>query len=170
MSISWTTWWLSWPIRTWRRCWRTSAREPARKTPLSISMRPSWRPMIPRPGSGGGSTTHRSRWCSISSSPWTTSLRPASAWRAGWPILRMWWSTTGRRPSWTSRAARTEASCYRRWQEERPKVLILDPACGTGTFLYAVMDFIRAEFMKRGDAGLWSAYVRDHLLPRLIRL
>lgn len=52
-------------------------------------------------------------------------------------------------------------------QEARPKVLILDPACGTGTFLYAVMDFIRAEFMKRGDAGLWSAYVRDHLLPRL---
>jgi predicted helicase len=51
--------------------------------------------------------------------------------------------------------------------EERPKVLILDPACGTGTFLYAVMDFIREEFMKRGDAGLWSAYVRDHLLPRL---
>ena len=29
------------------------------------------------------------------------------------------------------------------------------------------MDFIRDEFMKRGDAGLWSAYVRDHLLPRL---
>jgi type I restriction-modification system DNA methylase subunit len=28
-------------------------------------------------------------------------------------------------------------------QEARPKVLILDPACGTGTFLYAVMDFIR---------------------------
>ena len=55
----------------------------------------------------------------------------------------------------------------RRVGEERPKVLILDPACGTGTFLYAVMDFIRAEFMKRGDAGLWSAYVRDHLLPRL---
>jgi len=51
--------------------------------------------------------------------------------------------------------------------EERPKVLILDPACGTGTFLYTVMDFIRDEFMKRGDAGLWSAYVRDHLLPRL---
>jgi predicted helicase len=51
--------------------------------------------------------------------------------------------------------------------EARPKVLILDPACGTGTFLYAVMDFIRAEFMERGDAGLWSAYVRDHLLPRL---
>jgi len=50
--------------------------------------------------------------------------------------------------------------------ESSPKVLVLDPACGTGTFLYAVMDHIRSEFMKRGDAGLWSAYVRDHLLPR----
>ena len=50
--------------------------------------------------------------------------------------------------------------------EASPKVLVLDPACGTGTFLYAVMDHIRSEFMKRGDAGLWSAYVRDHLLPR----
>jgi predicted helicase len=50
--------------------------------------------------------------------------------------------------------------------ETSPRVLVLDPACGTGTFLYAVMDHIRSEFMKRGDAGLWSAYVRDHLLPR----
>jgi predicted helicase len=50
--------------------------------------------------------------------------------------------------------------------ETSPKVLVLDPACGTGTFLYAVMDHIRSEFMDRGDAGLWSAYVRDHLLPR----
>ncbi|HNU40615.1 MAG TPA: hypothetical protein PKI26_09975, partial [Methanothrix sp.] len=52
-------------------------------------------------------------------------------------------------------------------REEKPKVLILDPACGTGTFLYAVTDFIRAEYMKQCNAGLWSAYVRDHLLPRL---
>ena len=50
--------------------------------------------------------------------------------------------------------------------ETSPKVLVLDPACGTGTFLYAVMDHIRSEFMNRGDAGLWSAYVQDHLLPR----
>jgi len=50
-------------------------------------------------------------------------------------------------------------------QEARPKVLILDPACGTGTFLYAVMDFIRAEFMKRGNAGLWSACPRSSRSP-----
>ncbi len=48
-----------------------------------------------------------------------------------------------------------------------PRVLILDPACGTGTFLYAVVDHVREQFMARGDAGMWSGYVRDHLLPRL---
>jgi hypothetical protein len=48
-----------------------------------------------------------------------------------------------------------------------PRVLILDPACGTGTFLYAVVDHIREQFMQRKDAGKWSGYVRKHLLPRL---
>jgi len=52
-------------------------------------------------------------------------------------------------------------------QETIPKVLILDPACGTGTFLYAVIDHIRSDFMNHGNAGLWSNYVRDHLLPRI---
>ncbi len=51
--------------------------------------------------------------------------------------------------------------------ETAPRVLILDPACGTGTFLYAVVDHIREQFMARGDAGMWSGYVSDHLLPRL---
>lgn len=48
-----------------------------------------------------------------------------------------------------------------------PRVLILDPACGTGTFLYAVVDHIREQFMMRGDAGMWSGYVKRRLLPRL---
>jgi hypothetical protein len=47
------------------------------------------------------------------------------------------------------------------------KVLILDPAAGTGTFLYAVVDHIREQFMRAGNAGMWSGYVREHLLPRL---
>jgi hypothetical protein len=51
--------------------------------------------------------------------------------------------------------------------ETSPRVLILDPACGTGTFLYAVVDHIRKQFMKTGNAGMWSGYVRNHLLPRL---
>jgi Type ISP C-terminal specificity domain/N-6 DNA Methylase len=48
-----------------------------------------------------------------------------------------------------------------------PRVLILDPACGTGTFLYAVIDHIRNEFMRQGNAGMWSGYVQNHLLPRI---
>lgn len=48
-----------------------------------------------------------------------------------------------------------------------PRVLVLDPACGTGTFIYAVTDLARERFRERRDAGMWSDYVREHLLPRL---
>jgi predicted helicase len=48
-----------------------------------------------------------------------------------------------------------------------PKVLILDPATGTGTFLYSVIAHIRAQFMRGGNAGMWSGFVREHLLPRI---
>lgn len=47
------------------------------------------------------------------------------------------------------------------------RVLVLDPAVGTGTFLYDVIGHIRERFRDRGLAGMWSQYVRDHLLPRL---
>ncbi len=47
------------------------------------------------------------------------------------------------------------------------KVLVLDPAAGTGTFLYAVIDLIREQFMRQGNAGMWAGYVKNHLLPRL---
>src|SRR5579871_2185325 len=48
-----------------------------------------------------------------------------------------------------------------------PRVLLLDPACGTGTFLYEVIEHIRARYRSTGNAGMWSGYVREHLLPRL---
>lgn len=51
--------------------------------------------------------------------------------------------------------------------KESHKVLVLDPATGTGTFLYAVIDHIRAQFMQQGNAGMWPGYVKNHLLPRL---
>jgi hypothetical protein len=47
------------------------------------------------------------------------------------------------------------------------RVLVLDPATGTATFLYAVVDLIRTGFMESGNAGMWSSYVRESLLPRL---
>lgn len=45
------------------------------------------------------------------------------------------------------------------------RVQILDPATGTGTFLYAVIQKIREHFS--GNSGAWPGYVAEHLLPRL---
>jgi predicted helicase len=44
-------------------------------------------------------------------------------------------------------------------------VQILDPACGTGTFLHAIIASIRERFA--GNAGLWPGYAAEHLLPRI---
>ena len=46
-------------------------------------------------------------------------------------------------------------------------MLILDPATGTATFLYTVLDFIRSQFKAKKNAGRWGSYVHEHLLPRL---
>ncbi len=48
---------------------------------------------------------------------------------------------------------------------ETHKVQILDPATGTGTFLHSVIDNIYGTF--RDNKGMWSAYVSQHLLPRI---
>ena len=48
-----------------------------------------------------------------------------------------------------------------------PSVLVLDPACGTGTFLFEVVELVRERFRERGQLGSWQDYVRKKLLPRL---
>ncbi len=52
-------------------------------------------------------------------------------------------------------------------KDETHRVLILDPATGTATFLYTVLDFIRWQFKAKKNAGQWGSYVHEHLLPRL---
>ncbi|MFZ6053477.1 type ISP restriction/modification enzyme [Halocola ammonii] len=49
--------------------------------------------------------------------------------------------------------------------EEVHRVQILDPATGTGTFLAEVVKQIHQRF--KGQEGIWSQYVDNHLLPRL---
>ncbi|MBC8278676.1 MAG: N-6 DNA methylase [FCB group bacterium] len=49
--------------------------------------------------------------------------------------------------------------------KEFHKVLVLDPAVGTGTFLHGVIDHIHESFA--GREGQWSSYVSQHLLPRI---
>jgi predicted helicase len=55
-----------------------------------------------------------------------------------------------------------------------PEVMILDPACGTGTFLLWIFQLIYKRFQESPEAlteGLedksWSGYVRERLLPRI---
>jgi type I restriction-modification system DNA methylase subunit len=55
-----------------------------------------------------------------------------------------------------------------------PEVMILDPACGTGTFLLSIVQFIYGQFQEEPNAlveGLedqsWSGYVQKRLLPRI---
>lgn len=48
-----------------------------------------------------------------------------------------------------------------------PNVMILDPACGTGTFLYFVIKHIYETWEKKGQRGGWNDYVKSHLLPRI---
>jgi hypothetical protein len=73
------------------------------------------------------------------------------------------------RPGWTPPTPTDEDAALKggATRATSPRVLILDPACGTGTFLYTVIDHIRSEFMRQGNAGMWSGYVRNHLLPRI---
>jgi len=47
------------------------------------------------------------------------------------------------------------------------KVQILDPACGTGTFLAQAIETIRDTVVAKHGAGMWPGYVHDHLLPRV---
>ncbi len=50
-------------------------------------------------------------------------------------------------------------------EQEVHRVQVLDPACGTGTFLAEVIRQVHRKF--EGQEGIWSQYVEDHLLPRL---
>ncbi len=50
-------------------------------------------------------------------------------------------------------------------EQEVHKVQILDPATGTGTFLAETVKHIHKKF--KGQEGIWSSYVDEHLIPRL---
>jgi len=50
-------------------------------------------------------------------------------------------------------------------KREVHKVQILDPATGAGTFLHGVTTHIHQAF--KGNKGMWSGYVKEHLLPRM---
>ena len=55
----------------------------------------------------------------------------------------------------------------RPWGIADQNTLILDPACGTGTFLHSVISLIYDTLCAQGQAGGWASYVSQSLLPRI---
>ena len=55
----------------------------------------------------------------------------------------------------------------RPWGVADPHILILDPACGTGTFLHSIIALIYDTLCAQGQAGGWASYVTQSLLPRI---
>jgi len=55
----------------------------------------------------------------------------------------------------------------RPWGLADKNTLILDPACGTGTFLHSVIALIYDTLCAQGQAGGWASYVSQSLLPRI---
>jgi len=47
------------------------------------------------------------------------------------------------------------------------KTLILDPAVGTATFLYMVINEIHEAMLNQKQKGMWNDYVAEKLLPRI---
>ena len=54
---------------------------------------------------------------------------------------------------------------FKQISKKAPKVQILDPAAGTGTFLAQVVARIYEKFARQ--KGVWPSYVKQELLPRL---
>src|SRR5260221_7017177 len=51
--------------------------------------------------------------------------------------------------------------------QDHSRVTLLDPACGSGVFLHAVIKHVRDTFRQTGSTGRWPDYVHEHLLPHL---
>lgn len=73
----------------------------------------------------------------------------------------------GDRTKWDYEAPEVVDGEEKRITKQAHRVLLLDPACGTGSFLYGVIDHIRQDYRNRGRAGMWNSYVREHLLKRI---
>lgn len=64
-----------------------------------------------------------------------------------------------------SRIDKPDTGNRNRVESDTHRVHILDPACGTGSFLYRVVGHIRQALA--ANQGVWQNYVKEDLLPRL---
>jgi len=62
---------------------------------------------------------------------------------------------------------RSRFSCRDGLGEIDADMCILDPACGTGAFVQATLERMRAAYQQGGQAELWREHLRQYFLPRL---
>ena len=55
----------------------------------------------------------------------------------------------------------------KRVEVEAPRLLIMDPATGTGTFPFQIIRLLRERYAASANAGQWPTYVREHLIHAL---
>ena len=67
-----------------------------------------------------------------------------------------------------ARKTKRELAEERESETDIHRVLVLDPAVGTGAFLSAVVALVHERVRSAGNIGAWSDYVSRHLLPRLL--
>ena len=65
----------------------------------------------------------------------------------------------------TDEVDKSSKTGFKQISKKAPKVQILDPAAGTGTFLAQVVTRIYEKFARQ--KGVWPSYVKQELLPRL---
>src|ERR1700694_5166792 len=63
---------------------------------------------------------------------------------------------------------RTRFGCAEGLADIASNISILDPACGTGIFLQAILEHIRASYEKQGAAENWSQHLAQYFLPRML--
>ena len=62
---------------------------------------------------------------------------------------------------------RSRFACRDGLGETGAHLSILDPACGTGIFVQAMLEYIRTSYQQHGQSEQWREHLRQHFLPRL---
>ncbi len=62
---------------------------------------------------------------------------------------------------------RSRFGCRAGFGEIDADMCILDPACGTGVFVQATLERMRASYQQDGQAELWREHLHHYFLPRL---
>ena len=148
-------------MRIWRRLWKNSAVIPEKKTLLSTSDETFLADYDPTTtGKDTEFITRQSLSSPTSYAASTDSYRNVSLSQDGL-------ADTVKTTYDVHIPKKTATSDFDIIKKTAHRVLILDPAVGTGTFLREVIVRIHEKIKAKGLEGAWPDYIKNELLPRL---